>query len=1305
LRFLLFLIPSLLLCMRTSAQVYPVQATTQLLPPYTPSLADYTTPGAQKLIVQIRLNDPAVTAYMCKLRLTIEGVGITLRTKQSIFLNPITLQGGGIPQVFYGEDLEEYFRSGNLDFSGISRAQYEKNKSLPEGVYRFTIEVLDYNRNIVVSNKATTMAWMVLNDPPLLNLPTRETKIQLINPTNIPFTWTPRHTGSPNAAFSTVYTFRLVEMAPGTPSSLAQNAMQSQPTLYELTTNQTQIVYGMAEPALIPGRKYAWQVQATDTDGRDLFRNQGRSEVYVFQFGNALAVPENMYLQSANASALTLRWEQNITSEQNFRVSYRPHQNRNTEEWYEIKTTEQWKSITQLKPDTEYEVKVRSEQGLLVGEFNPVQIYRTVPLGANEFVCKSDVPPLPIPSAVVPLFGLSINDTIRAGGYNVLVRHVSGSNGTFSGDGVAIVPWFNSSKVRVTFENISVNSQFWLTAGVIKSVWDADSQFLLKIPPADSVSPGSTPNAGNLPVTIAATDSLIRVSGASIAAVTRDETGNIVISTTDGKQQVLEKGKSYSVADDIGNGYVVDKEGNIAKTTAKEAIAAAERGNRKYNLALKFEKGKGAYGFDEQPQDATKDLLANYYQAMEDGKRISWKALADGMPDVVDVVAESADLDPKKISFELNGAPIKSSLTDKIKLDLIGQGDGVTAELLAKYEGSDKIIGKLNVINYKEITRTLVLVPVNDRELEYASLLKTALDTIYKQAAVTWNVVTDRSIKVSLDETFDDTSDEAFSNYTDDMKKVISVYTKDHTLAPDTYYLFLVDKPKSVTKAGQLPRKKQAGFLFVDNLTSQELTIKTVAHELGHGAFRLEHTFKQFPTLTKEMTNNLMDYRPDGTYLYKYQWDYIHDPEAVLSLFEEDEDGSLKNYSEYIINVLRKIRNAYGKGKELTLESPPEQRKSFTGRVTLENGQVYDLTITFQKSEPIKSEIKGFQGVDPEYYTALSDIPQKALTLYNSTYYSQSSTLINIIFDRFGFEDDKEYDLRTKKDLKSLAEYLFWKPVEGNNLTVFVSGFDLKKHSDMLNCKLTTASNSILKNSNQILWEELKLGYVALNDRPFILDLKETILPKECQNIDSFTSNFTISDSDYDNYWTGIDLQFMYATGNSGAIYAQGDNSIRTAMNKGGFERRVSDGRRAAEDLIHQIKRGAVKLLNGSKIDVVCHSMGFAYALGMIDGLQHGGYKIGWVYSVAPENPGAGKVPEKIEGMWQYGSQETDPFYSQDGIAPQVAIPGIVKISIGGRVPIPPSVKQDFFNSHSIGNYKWIFNLKKEDLGYVKPRK
>ena len=248
------------------AQVFPVQANVSLTPPYSPYLSDYTAPGSQRLIIQLTPNDITTSDHPIKLRVTIEGVGITIRTKQNFVPQPLTLYGGGSPTILYGDDILVYFNPNNLEFAGYSKAEFLKTAKIPEGIYRFSVEVFSYNRNVQLSNKGTTMAWIILNDPPLLNLPRKDTKIKILDPTSIPFTWTPRHTGSPNSAFSTEYVFRLVEIWPENRNP--NDAFLTQRPLHEETTTQTQFVYGLEHPALIPGRKYAWSVQARDVDGK-----------------------------------------------------------------------------------------------------------------------------------------------------------------------------------------------------------------------------------------------------------------------------------------------------------------------------------------------------------------------------------------------------------------------------------------------------------------------------------------------------------------------------------------------------------------------------------------------------------------------------------------------------------------------------------------------------------------------------------------------------------------------------------------------------------------------------------------------------------------------------------------------------------------------------------------------------------------------------------------------------------------------------------------------------------------------------
>ncbi len=887
-----------LLDITARAQVFPVQVNTQLIPPYSPYLNDYAASGAQNLMVQIRTNDVTLTNYPCRLRITIEGVGITLKTKQNFIPRPLTLQGGGVTEIFYGEDLADYLTPRALDFSGFSRSEFEKSARLPEGVYRFSIEVLDYYRGTVVSNKGSATGWIILNDPPFLNLPANHSKVKIQDPVSILFTWTPRHTGSPNAAFTSEYTFRLVEIWPENRDP--NDAFLSQPPLYQATTDENQLLYSIGEPSLIPGRSYAWQVTAHDTGGKDLFKNQGRSEVFVFRFGEELPAPENLLLRWAKPTTLAIRWDKvKDTEEVKYRLSYRPRKRtaNDDHEWYETRTKFTEKTLYDLQPDTEYEVKVRTEKVAQESEYTETEIFKTLPQTQQAFSCKPDAMPPPVPEKTVPIFPLSINDTIHAGGYSVLVRDVTEMKGRYFGSGLAIVPWFNSAKVRVTFENISVNDRFWLTNGTIKSVWNSDSKFLLDV--QTPLEPGKAPKAGEVDITIVAVDTLILVEGAAIASVTKDEQENIVITTTDGKQQVLTKGESYALTDETGSGYVIDKQGNIAKTTATQARAAAARANRNYDLTFAFEKGEGRFGFDEKKLDA----LSRYYQQLDDGTYIAWKSLSTSHPDLFDGHLTSGDADPAKVRFKVGPSQVipSSSAGGNFTLNLQGKAAGVEEELLAVYAPGDtvpdKVLGKVNLVTYNLIRYNLVIVPVNGTSVPgglNAEGISKRLNAVYGQAVVEWHVTLDQTLEVPLDETFDEGETGVFSNYTADMKKVLNAYGR---FQANTHYLFLIDKPRDPSSLGYMPRNRAAGFVFIQpHRGNTDDFLKTIAHELGHGAFNLKHTFSEHP-LAPGATDNMMDYS-NGTFLNKYQWDYIHEPQTVLGLFDERGEIALDELEE-----------------------------------------------------------------------------------------------------------------------------------------------------------------------------------------------------------------------------------------------------------------------------------------------------------------------------------------------------------------------------------------------------------------------
>src|SRR3954465_3982664 len=172
------------------AQIYPVQVTTQLAPPFSGYIGDYSTAGNQNLKLFVLFSDFTKPAYSIKLKIKISGQGITLQSKSYFYSQAFSVQPG-VPLEISGSDLAELLSTNNLDFSGISLKQYEEKKTLPEGFYNICFVAYDNNNptQIQVSNESCTAGWMVLSDPPFLNLPMCGSTIKTLDPQNVFFQW------------------------------------------------------------------------------------------------------------------------------------------------------------------------------------------------------------------------------------------------------------------------------------------------------------------------------------------------------------------------------------------------------------------------------------------------------------------------------------------------------------------------------------------------------------------------------------------------------------------------------------------------------------------------------------------------------------------------------------------------------------------------------------------------------------------------------------------------------------------------------------------------------------------------------------------------------------------------------------------------------------------------------------------------------------------------------------------------------------------------------------------------------------
>lgn len=166
------------------------------------------------------------------------------------------------------------------------------------------------------------------------------------------------------------------------------------------------------------------------------------------------------------------------------------------------------------------------------------------------------------------------------------------------------------------------------------------------------------------------------------------------------------------------------------------------------------------------------------------------------------------------------------------------------------------------------------------------------------------------------------------------------------------------------------------------------------------------------------------------------------------------------------------------------------------------------------------------------------------------------------------------------------------------------------------------------------------------------------------------------------------------------------ENMLKMRPNRSGFSYRKQHGRIAGLNLL-QILNALPGYSKNDTVFIVSHSMGFAYAMGMVDVLR-GNIQLGAWYILAPENAKSGKVnPDEWQQVWQYGSRfhlsRSDAPCLQDGVAPQSGVRGL---PLAHRLFIPEHwyTRKGFFDSHFVGYYTWVLDIPVHRKGAVAQR-
>jgi uncharacterized protein YegP (UPF0339 family) len=158
--------------------------------------------------------------------------------------------------------------------------------------------------------------------------------------------------------------------------------------------------------------------------------------------------------------------------------------------------------------------------------------------------------------------------------------------------------------------------------------------------------------------------------------------------------------------------------------------------------------------------------------------------------------------------------------------------------------------------------------------------------------------------------------------------------------------------------------------------------------------------------------------------------------------------------------------------------------------------------------------------------------------------------------------------------------------------------------------------------------------------------------------------------------------------------------------NRIGFTHRKENGVIAGRNLLQLLNEIPNRSQNDTII-FVAHSMGFAYALGMIEEMR-GKINFGDFYIIAPENAESGKVNTKEwQRIWQYGCDHEKLALIApcmlDGVAPQTKVSDL---PTNNQLFIPEKHyrRHGFYDSHFIGFYTWILAIEEGENGFIPQR-
>ena len=380
-------------------------------------------------------------------------------------------------------------------------------------------------------------------------------------------------------------------------------------------------------------------------------------------------------------------------------------------------------------------------------------------------------------------------------------------------------------------------------------------------------------------------------------------TGKVDPKTGIAPKVTLPKGRDYVITDSQGKVYQLDESG---KVTAK--------GTREQGTQLAQQAGKGD---SKNPPISNKhfkvEWLFNDELANDTTGEIPYKALVKGKTSSFELRIQPADTTKYDFFFHTeNGVKVEAEskgeglykITRKGAFDFAQEELWVVAKEKKDKKGKkEELIGKCILVHLSPKEVNVALVPTQSGQNLQEAIAQ--VQQIYEKVGVTLHITTEKPFDISdqlkngtlpTENEFGD-----LSTYSPEQNAVIAKFTTSRKPKDNTYYIFLVND--GTGDHGYMRLGGQYGFVYSTNA-------RTIAHEMGHGIFKLEHPFKG-KNADKGKTTALMDYNEGQDFFYR-DWKQINDPKVKLYAFQKQSEGEY-HYSYSLQKLLEWLKKNKGK--------------------------------------------------------------------------------------------------------------------------------------------------------------------------------------------------------------------------------------------------------------------------------------------------------------------------------------------------------------------------------------------------------